>query len=220
MTDASTSGLAGVFPADAPGLPRGTGRIPVGQVQAAQRARILRAAITSFADLGYEASTVADIVTRARVSRAAFYRLFDTKQACLLAAIDAGRAAVLPRVVAAARTHASAGFDATVRATVGEYLRVCASEPEFTRVWALELPTAGPAGRQHRNDYLDTLASILRAAHTDHDPGTAALPETTYLALIGGCHELLYHHISDRHTSELADLEEPMVAFLLTGLRG
>lgn len=218
------SSLAGSFPPDAKALPRGRGRIDPEQVSEAQRARLLRAAISAFAERGFAATTVGDIVTRARVARAAFYRQFPDQQACFIAAVDAGQAAVLPKVAEAAAHAAPDGFAATIRAAVREYLRVSAAEPEFTRAWTLEFPGAGPAALARRHEYFDTLAGTLSAIHSrfghpthqTSDPKT----DTLYIALIGGCHELFYRYVSAARTLDgLPDLEEPVVRFLLNGMR-
>ncbi|KAA0022619.1 TetR/AcrR family transcriptional regulator [Antrihabitans cavernicola] len=209
--------LAGTFPADAPGLPRGRGRLDREQVREAQRPRLLRAAISAIAEVGYSATTVADIVTRARVARAAFYEQFPTKEACFLAAVGAGRDSVLRQVVTAADGAASHDWSAVVRAAMREYLRVAASEPEFTRAWTLELPGAGPAAVRLRNEYLDTLAATMRSWH--RMSGSPPATDNTYLALVGGCLELFYRYVADGRTAELPELEDAFVSFLTTGLQ-
>jgi AcrR family transcriptional regulator len=219
VTETETGGsqLAGAFPAKAPGLPRGRGRMPAEDVQRAQRERIQRAAISAFADAGFEATTVADIVARARVSRRAFYGLFESKEECLLAAVDAGREMLLPRIAKAAVVSAPLPYAESVRAVVREYLRVCASEPEFTRAWTVDLPIAGPRALKRRNDYFDTLADFARMVHTSRGVGDA-LPDSLYLAVIGGCHELFFRYVIDGRTEALPELEDPIVQILLTWL--
>src|SRR5262249_61880946 len=53
------------------------------------RERLFAALVATVAEKGYEATTVADLVERSGVSRSAFYRHFEDKQACFLAAIEA-----------------------------------------------------------------------------------------------------------------------------------
>lgn len=214
---AGVSTLAGSFPADSPGLPRGRGRMSAEQVRAVQRSRILRAAIGAFAEVGFHAATVADIVTRARVSRSAFYQQFADKEECFLAAIESGQNSLMPRIATVATTPQPGGLAGLVRATVREYLRVCADEPEFTRAWTLEFPTAGPRAMRRRHAFFDALAGFVRTAHVAIRPD-ASLPETSYLAMIGGCHELFYRHVSDGRAEDLPDLEDPIVLILLTWL--
>ena len=73
----------------------------------AQRAKLLEAMVQVVAEKGYDAATVADAVRVARVSRGTFYELFESKQACLVAAYRLGdrgaRAAHRRRVARRAR---------------------------------------------------------------------------------------------------------------------
>lgn len=52
-----------------------------------QRRRIVDAMIDSCAEKTYAATTITDIVSRARISRTTFYKQFDDKRACFDAAI-------------------------------------------------------------------------------------------------------------------------------------
>src|SRR3954447_22497224 len=52
-----------------------------------QRRRIIDAMIDSCAEKTYAATTITDIVARARVSRTTFYKQFDDKRACFDAAV-------------------------------------------------------------------------------------------------------------------------------------
>src|ERR1700755_751661 len=65
---------------------RGT---PREEAERNQRERLFAAMVATVAQKEYEATTVADLVKLSGVSRSAFYRHFDDKQACFLAAIEA-----------------------------------------------------------------------------------------------------------------------------------
>lgn len=67
-------------------LPRGRHGIPPEEVEANQRARMLAAAAELIGEVGYSSIVVGDVIARAGVSRATFYRLFDDKRDCVLAA--------------------------------------------------------------------------------------------------------------------------------------
>jgi AcrR family transcriptional regulator len=215
------SRLAGSHPADAAGLPRGRGRLPSEHVATDQRERILRAMMSATAEIGYHAVTVADIVSRARVSRAAFYQQFAGKPECFIAAIEMAREIVLPRILAALDLESNGDLAAAVRAMVREYLAVCGSEPEFARAWGLELAAAGQPAIDLRNRLLDELAQVVRAAVEIHGTHSATgTPRTFdfYVALIGGCHELIYRYVATDRIDQVGELEEPMVEFLLASL--
>src|SRR6187397_991592 len=64
---------------------RGT---PRAEAERNQRERLFAAMVATVAEKGYEATTVADLVKLSGVSRSAFYRHFEDKQACFLAAVD------------------------------------------------------------------------------------------------------------------------------------
>ena len=64
---------------------RGT---PPEEAERNQRERLFAAMVATVAENGYEATTVADLVKLSGVSRSAFYRHFEDKQACFLAAIE------------------------------------------------------------------------------------------------------------------------------------
>lgn len=61
---------------------------PVDIAERSQRQRILDAMIDSCAEKTYAATTITDIVARARISRTTFYKHFDDKRACFDAAIE------------------------------------------------------------------------------------------------------------------------------------
>ena len=48
-----------------------------------RRRRIADAALALFADHGYSVTSVDEIVTRARVSKSAFYEFFESKEHCV-----------------------------------------------------------------------------------------------------------------------------------------
>ncbi len=58
------------------------------QVAEIQRSRLLAAAVAALEEQGYEHTSVADITTRARVSRRTFYELFASREECLAAVLS------------------------------------------------------------------------------------------------------------------------------------
>lgn len=62
--------------------------IPVDIGEQSQRQRIIDAMIESCAEKTYAATTIADIVKRASISRTTFYKRFPNKRACFNGALD------------------------------------------------------------------------------------------------------------------------------------
>jgi AcrR family transcriptional regulator len=81
-----------------------------------QRQRIIDAMIDSCAEKTYAATTITDIVARARISRTTFYKQFDDKRACFDAAVG-HCVEQLQEVAAAAHAAEKAPADAVRKAT-------------------------------------------------------------------------------------------------------
>jgi AcrR family transcriptional regulator len=149
-----------------PGLPRGRSGLPLNAVRGAQRERLLRAVIAAVGEAGFRGVTVADIVRRARVSRAAFYAHFEDKEDCFLAATRQGGLLLTNRVVDASRQQpADASAEATLRASLGAYLAFLAEEPTFARAFFIEMPAAGPKAARQTEAGLHGFARLNRAWH-------------------------------------------------------
>lgn len=123
--------------------------LSAGQVAEHQRRRILAAMAEVVAAKGYPATTVADVIAAAGVSRATFYDQFSDKLDCFLAAFDAASA----RVVAAVRPAGQRG-PADTRPAFGDviagYLDVLVTDAAFASVFLVDIYAAGPAGVQRR----------------------------------------------------------------------
>src|ERR1700733_15265391 len=145
VTDTGQGGTLAKTHEGKPGLPRGRSRLPLPAVRASQRERLLRAVIAAVSESGYLAVTVADIVRRARVSRAAFYAHFADKEDCFLAATAEGRELMIAQVVSATRAlPAGSRAEEILRVACRAYLEFLAGEPAFATVFYVHMPTAGP----------------------------------------------------------------------------
>ena len=97
-----------------------------------QRRRIVDAIIDSCAEKTYAATTITDIVARARISRTTFYKHFDDKRACFDAAIE-DSIAQLQGVAAAAHSPEDPPGDA-VREAVAAVLQALAERPGLAQL--------------------------------------------------------------------------------------
>jgi AcrR family transcriptional regulator len=208
-----------------PGLPRGRSRLPAPAVQASQRERLLRAVVAAVAASDYAVVTVADIVKRARVSRAAFYTHFTDKEDCFLAAAGEGGRLMDQRIVAATRAAEPGTPDeAVLRVAVRGFLAFVTGEPEFAKIFYIDMPAAGPvavdqlARAQHRSaDLNQTWHERARARH----PGwPARLPYDAYLALAGATWELVRTRVRTGQISAIPVLEDTLVALHLAVMAG
>lgn len=61
--------------------------LPRGRVTEIQRSRMLAAALEAVEEVGYGRMTVAQVISRAKVSRKTFYDVFADREDCFLAAL-------------------------------------------------------------------------------------------------------------------------------------
>jgi AcrR family transcriptional regulator len=202
-----------------PGLPRGRNRLPVPAVQASQRERLLRSVIAASAESGYPAVTVADIVRRARVSRAAFYAHFGDKESCFLAATREGGRVMEARVMAATRALPDGTPDEEIlRVACRAFLGFLMDEPAFTRVLYFDMPAVSQLALDRLEAAGHRWADMDRRWHERarlRHPDWPALPDEAYLALSGATAELVRSVVRTGKPETLPDLENTLVALHL-----
>jgi AcrR family transcriptional regulator len=205
-----------------PGLPRGRSRLPAPAVHASQRDRLLRAVIAEAAEVGYPAVTVAGIVRRAKVSRAAFYTHFADKEDCFLAATHEGGQLLADRVLSATHTLPPGAPDEEVlRAACRAFLGFLADEPAFARVFHIDMPAAGPRAVERLDAAGGRFAEMTARWHRRaraHHSDWPAVPGEAYLALAGATAELVRSGVRAAQTHALPKLEDTMVALHLAVL--
>jgi AcrR family transcriptional regulator len=188
-----------------------------------------RAVIAASADSGYSAVTVADIVRRAKVSRVAFYAHYRGKDDCFLEATGAGGQLLAARVLAAAHAVVddAAPLDPpdeqVLRAGCRAFLAFLAEEPEFARVFYVDMPVAGPPAVERLHDAMGRFADINRKWHErarERHPDWPVVPDEAYMALAGATGELVRSLVRADRAKELPDLEDTVVALHLAVMAG
>ena len=201
-------------PAPASRLPSGRHGLAREVVAASQRTRLIDAIAQVVAEKGYPATTVADVVERAGVSRRTFYEQFDDKEACFLAAYDAGLAAVLCRSGEAVEVDPAAPWRERARAGVESFLALLASEPAFAQALQVEILTAGPAALDRRTGMLVMFGGIWRNVHERaraEEPALPPLPDEVFTILSAGLEELIRDCIRTRGAAALPELADPIL---------
>src|SRR4051794_23087285 len=140
-------------------LPPGRHGLPRSVVARNQRERLLEAVATASADLSYRDMTVADVHTKAGVSRKTFYEHFKNKDDAFLAAYDEMSARLIDQVEAAfAKSEA---FEDGVVRCLGAFLDFVASEPEFAHICIVDILMAGPEALERRNRSMRAFADLV-----------------------------------------------------------
>jgi AcrR family transcriptional regulator len=222
VTDTGQGGTLARTHEGKPGLPRGRSRLSLQAVRASQRERLLRSVIAAVSESGYLAVTVADIVRRARVSRAAFYAHFADKEDCFLAATAEGRNLMIAQVVSATRAlPAEARDEEVLRVACRAYLAFLAGEPAFAGVFYIHMPTAGPRAVDRLDAAPGLFADLNQKWHQrarEHHPEWPSVPSEAYLALAGATAELVRSMVRAGWTDDLPDLEQTLVSLHLAVL--
>lgn len=133
------------------------------QAAASQRDRLLVAMADACVDTGYANTRVADVISRAGVSRRTFYEFFDNLEDCFLATYDRGVEALSEILAAAlAELPPDVGWRETLRSLVRTYLEVLAAEPAFSQFALVEVLAAGRAARDRYLATVDRFHSLVR----------------------------------------------------------
>ncbi len=195
-------------------LKPGRHRLAREDVARSQRERMLVATVHCVAEHGYPATTVADIVARAAVSRSTFYAQFADKQACFIAAYDVAMRRALARMSATAQAQPPQGWRERVRNDLTTYLEALANEPALATTLHVEVLAAGPAALEHRAELLGVLASRIanlgELAHHD-DSAVRELPPAVFALFTGGLDELIRDRLRTGSSDALYDLAEPVL---------
>lgn len=140
-------------------LPRGRHGLPPELVAQSQRERLLAAVVRVSAAKGYQASSVADILKQAGVGRESFYRHFNDKEDCFVAANDALVESLEGRVVEAYEQPGE--WPQRVRNGLAVALEWFAANPQVGRVMMIEMGTVGPIAGARFRDTLGRFTALL-----------------------------------------------------------
>ncbi len=166
------------------------------------------------AENGFAATTVADVVARAAVSRSTFYAQFPDKEACFTAAYDYAMDLALGRMTEAAASRPDAAWQERVRSDLTTYLDVLMSEPALAVTLHVEVLAAGPVALEHRAELLSVLASRLANLNQLAKQDVTALrdlPPAIFALYTGGLDELIRDRMRTGHVQGLKDLAEPLL---------
>jgi AcrR family transcriptional regulator len=201
-------------------LPRGPHGLPRDVVVKSQRTRLLRALIEVVAEKGYPATTVADVISRAGVSRTTFYQQFKDKEDCFLVAYRKSGDAQYRKVCEAVRS-ASDPLE-QLRRNVRAYLAELIAFPASARAFLLEVPAAGPRALAIRDmmvlGYVELLA-YLYSRFREHRDDLPELPAEVFRAAVAAVDDLVLRWIRDGRLSELGKLE-PIAVYVELAMFG
>jgi AcrR family transcriptional regulator len=203
-------------------LPRGRHAASREIVWRSQQERLLEAMAGAVANKGYARASVADVIERAGVSRKTFYEHFSNKEACFLAAYDAGVDRMLESIEAEIHDAAPDWLRGAEGATRC-YLEILAHNADFARTYLIEVLAAGHEALEHRTEVHERFADLLEKTHEAARkdlPQLPAHPHHIFRATVGAIDELvtdeLLRHGAER-LPEMLDVVLEVQTSLLVG---
>ena len=194
-------------------LPRGRHGLSREFVAQNQRERLLAALAECLEEKGYERTTVATIGKRAGVSKSDFYKQFESKDACFLAAYDEAVKRIRDLVLAACGERE--GWAPGVVAALAVLVERLAAEPAQAQLVLVEGLRAGRGVYDRYQEALQSFVPHLRDGAPTPANGEAP-PEASDEAVVGGIASLLARRVLAGETAELPELLPEIAEFALT----
>ena len=188
---------------------RGT---PREEAERNQRERLFAAMVATVAEKGYEATTVADLVELSGVSRSAFYKHFEDKQACFIAAVEAMVEPTLKKL--GADESAPPGME-RARAAFDSLIETIVEQPAAAKLCVVEVYAAGPEGAALVDRTVES-ATDLAAALLEQVPERQGMPRELVRAIVGGIQKVIHKRLYRGQEEELPALAPQLWEWLFS----
>jgi AcrR family transcriptional regulator len=187
--------------------------IPIDIGERSQRQRIVEAMVECCAEKTYPATTIADIVSHASISRTTFYKRFAGKRECFDATLD-----WCIDVVRAAATTSYSSSDSppeAVRKAAAAILGLMAANPALTQLLMGEAASVEPAAiGRYRKILIPALEKLWA------DAGEPRKGRTDPRLAFGRAQVLIYNQITAGQAEQLPELLPEIVYLALLPFAG
>jgi AcrR family transcriptional regulator len=193
--------------------------LPEGRVDPRHRDRLIGGLLASIEERGYPATTIADIVRHAHVSKRTFYKHFADKEEALRALYVFASENLQQRIAAASADERE--WKLRCHAAVRGFAQGLAEYPGLARTILIELPATGPRSLSLRAEVHDrfahTIADLAAQARAQHPALRPITPELA-TAITGAIHELMLRALQDGKIDpeRVADTATELIAAVLT----
>lgn len=181
-----------------------------------QRRRLLLAVVEVFAEVGSEDASVGRICKRAGVSRRTFYDLFEDREECLLAAVDASIERISRPVLSA--YEAQGDWLERLRNALVAMLWQFDADPDFARVCVIEASKGGPRVSDKRARISAALVAAVEEGRGKSRSGIEP-PPLTGQGVVGGAlsviHARMLEVTKDGDQRPLSELAGSLMAMIV-----
>ena len=200
-------------------LPRGRHGLSPEFVARNQRERLIAGLISALYEVGYQKTTVSIIGQRAAVSKSDFYKHFETKDECFIAAYDLSIERIRECVTVACEAASAEEWPRRVQVSTGALLELLSSDPALASIALVEGLRAGREVYDRYQSALDLFVGYLNEGAPVSNPG-GDVPEATGEAVIGGIASLLGRRVLAGEAENLNDLFPEILEFVLSAYLG
>lgn len=180
-----------------------------------KRRRMMEAIAELTAEMGYDATKIADIVRAARVARKTLYDNFDGKEDLFLAAVDFYLAEARTRVETACEAN-EGPWQRQVEAGLEAFLGFVAEQPAPARLCMVEALSATPSAAVRYDAAVAGFVELLRR----RVPPESGLPDTLEESLVGGVGWIVSQQTRRGEAERAGDLLPELSEFLLSPYHG
>jgi AcrR family transcriptional regulator len=170
-------------------------------------------------EVGYQRTTVSLIGQRAAVSKSDFYKHFESKDECFIAAYDAAVERIREQVLAAASDEAGDEWAVRVRNGLDALLKLFAAEPALASIALVEGLRAGRGVYERYQGAVESFVVCLRRG-APTAPGGNEVPEATDEAVVGGIASMLGRRVLAGEAARLSELFPEILEFTLAAYLG
>jgi AcrR family transcriptional regulator len=195
-----------------PTLRPGHDGLPRGHVTEIQRARMLSAAVEAIEENGYARLTVAQVISRAKVSRKTFYDLFVDREDCFLAVFERTLEQMKARVVEAFDQESS--WREGVRAGLAALLVFIDEEPELARLCVVDALGGGARVLEERAHVLVQLRKVIDRGRTAATV-TREPPSVTAEGVIGAVFAVIHTRLLERSPKPYIGLHGSLMSMVV-----
>lgn len=189
-------------------------QLPRAYAVRSERERVLEAMVRMTAAKGYEATTVADVIEFAEVSRDAFDGMFESKEACFLEAYEAVFDVLLAHVTAGFEAAADEPWPEQIAAGLTALVELLAMEADIARMAMVEVTAAGDDARERYRAMFTRFTPFLEQGRTYSGQGEE-LPADTARFAIGGATSMIFDEVRAGRGPELKRILPDLVFAVL-----
>jgi len=200
-------------------LPRGRHGLSPEFVARNQRERLIAGLTQVLYEVGYQKTTVSLIGQQASVSKSDFYKHFESKDDCFIAAYDTAIERIREQVSAACEESAGEEWSRRVGNAIDALLQLFTAEPGLASLILVEGLRAGRGVYDRYQAALESFVHDLREG-SPVGPAGGEVPAATDEAVVGGVASMLGRRILAKEAEQLPQLFPEILEFVLAAYLG